>query len=209
MTYTAGERVVLQRVAVESIETGLRTGTPLAVGAREYPESLHHQRSSFVTLNRSDALRGCIGSLDPRTSLIEDVACNAFAAAFRDPRFPPLQTAELDTLTIEISVLGPKEPVKFESESDLLEILRPGVDGLVLQDGQFRGTFLPSVWKSLPQPEDFLRHLKMKAGLPAGYWSDTLTVWRYTTESFSAAVAGIRSDLGRQQNDKYQKYQQQ
>ena len=200
---------MLQRVALESIQTGLRAGNSLSVNPNDYTESLRRMRSSFVTLKQTTALRGCIGSLEPRSCLIEDVARNAFAAAFRDPRFPPLHNRELDTLTIEISVIGPKEPVKFDSERELIDVLRPGIDGLVLQDGQFRGTFLPSVWESLPQPEVFLRQLKMKAGLTDGYWSDTLAVWRYTTESFSADVAAIRSDLGGKQNDEYQKYQHQ
>jgi len=209
MAYSPEERGVLQRVALESIQTGLLAGTPLSVGPDDYTESLRHQRSSFVTLKQTTALRGCIGSLEPSRCLIEDVAHNAFAAAFRDPRFPPLQNRELDSLSIEISVLGQREPVKFDSERELIDVLRPGIDGLVLQDGQFRGTFLPSVWESLPQPEVFLQQLKMKAGLPAGYWSDTLAVWRYTTESFSANVTAIRSDLGGKQNDEYQKYQHQ
>ncbi len=113
-----------------------------------------------------------------------DVVENAFASAFKDPRFPPLAAAEFDDLEIHISVLSPATPMMFSSEADLLRQLRPGVDGLILEDGPHRGTFLPSVWESLPQPLEFLRNLKMKAGLPADHWSDRVRVYRYQTESF-------------------------
>ncbi|MGD8617690.1 MAG: AmmeMemoRadiSam system protein A [Gammaproteobacteria bacterium] len=191
-TCSAGERAGLLQVALASIESGLVRGSPLQVNPGVYPPALSARRASFVTLKRNGELRGCIGSLAPVCSLVEDVAHNAFAAAFRDPRFPPLAAAELEELEIEISVLGPTEPVEFESEAELLGMLRPGIDGLVLQDGRHRGTFLPVVWESLPKPADFLVHLKQKAGLPGDYWSDTLEIERYTTESFGAAVAGIR-----------------
>ena len=116
--------------------------------------------------------------------LVEDVAENACAAAFDDPRFEPLSKEEFDELDIHISVLSPPEEMTFVSEKDLLERVRPGVDGLILQEGGRRGTFLPSVWEELPDKELFLMHLKMKAGLPNTYWSDSLRVFRYTAEYF-------------------------
>jgi len=114
--------------------------------------------------------------------LVEDVAENAVAAAFHDPRFPPLSRDEFDDLKISISVLSPPEEMSFSSEADLLSQIRPGIDGLILQEGFQKGTFLPSVWEELPETEMFFEHLKLKAGLPAGYWSDTLRVFRYTAE---------------------------
>jgi len=114
-----------------------------------------------------------------------DVAENAFAAAFRDPRFPPLTEPELADLSIEISVLSPSEPLTFGSEEELLQMIEPGRDGLILEAGNARGTFLPTVWESLPQPRDFLRHLKQKAGLHPDHWSDGIRISRYRTESFS------------------------
>jgi len=194
--YSAGEQAALLQVALASIQSGLDTGSPLQVQPDAYPPALSAMRASFVTLKRNGDLRGCIGSLTPVTSLVEDVAHNAFAAAFRDPRFLALTAAELQGLEIAISVLGPSEPIDFSSEQDLLGKLRPGIDGLVLQDGRHRGTFLPAVWESLPKPVDFLDHLKQKAGLPADYWSDTLEVQRYTTVSFAADVEGIRQAQG-------------
>ena len=101
------------------------------------------------------------------------------------PRFQPVSASEFGDLEIHISVLSPPEPMIFTSEADLLRQIRPGIDGLILEDGAYRGTFLPSVWEQLPDPAQFLAHLKMKAGLPPNYWSDTLKVSRYTTESFS------------------------
>jgi AmmeMemoRadiSam system protein A len=163
----------------------METGTPARLRTQEYPQSLQVIRASFVTLNLHGELRGCIGHLDAVEPLVQDVADNAFSAAFRDPRFPPLGARELPAVRIHVSILTPSWPIEFSSERDLLAQLRPGVDGLILQDGSARGTFLPSVWESLPEPEQFLAHLKRKAGLPMNHWSDQLKVWRYETESFS------------------------
>jgi AmmeMemoRadiSam system protein A len=190
--FTAGEREILLRIAYQSICSGLQTRQPAAVSVDGVSARLSARRASFVTLHADEKLRGCIGSLEPRTSLAEDVSFNAYAAAFRDPRFRPLQADELDTLSLDISVLSPPERLEFDSESSLLEAIRPGIDGLILQDQAFRSTFLPSVWESLPEPARFLGHLKLKAGLAADYWSESIRIWRYTTESFAASVPAIR-----------------
>ena len=178
------EHILLRKVARLSIESGLRDGRPLMPDTARYPRPLREPGASFVTLNRQGQLRGCIGSLEAHRPLVEDVAHNAHAAAFSDPRFPPLRAKELADLEIHISVLSPATPLQFDSEAELVRQLRPGVDGLILEDGYHRGTFLPSVWESLPAPADFLRQLKLKAGLPADYWSDSLRVSRYQTEMF-------------------------
>jgi AmmeMemoRadiSam system protein A len=148
------------------------------------PPELMEPRATFVTLTLRGRLRGCIGMLEACRPLAEDVAANAVAAAFEDPRFPPLSKKEFASLEIHISVLSPPEELTFSSEEDALRQIRPGMDGLILRDGRRRGTFLPSVWDELPQKELFWAHLKLKAGLPAGYWSDTIRVFRYTTEYF-------------------------
>lgn len=111
-----------------------------------------------------------------------DVATTAFAAAFRDSRFPPVSAVELPDLDIHISLLSTPEPLALEREEDLLDILEPGVDGLVLEDPPCRATFLPQVWEVLPAPADFVRELKLKAGLSPRHWSSTLRVSRYTVE---------------------------
>ncbi|MFA6173522.1 MAG: AmmeMemoRadiSam system protein A [Kiritimatiellales bacterium] len=148
------------------------------------PDELMEKRATFVTLTIKKRLRGCIGMLEACRPLAEDVAENARAAAFEDPRFPPLTKAEFEKLDIRISILSPPAEMDFSSEADLLRQIRPGVDGLILQEGFRRGTFLPSVWEELPEKELFWAHLKLKAGLPADYWSETLRVFRYTTDSF-------------------------
>jgi uncharacterized protein len=178
------ERATLLDLARRSIAQGLDLGRPLAVDLAAYVPPLTDPLAAFVTLHRAGQLRGCIGHLEAIQPLVCDVADNAFAAAFQDPRFPRLARPELAGLEVHISVLSPSEPMTFVSEADLLAQIRPGLDGLILSEGGARGTFLPSVWESLPRPRDFLNHLKRKAGLPADHWSDGLRVERYTTESF-------------------------
>jgi len=170
-------------LAKSSILHGLQTGKPLTVDPACLPPELMEPRATFVTLHKDHELRGCIGTLKAVRPLAEDIAENAFAAAFRDYRFPPLADDEFERLEIHLSILTPPEPIAFSSEADLLRQLRPGVDGLVIEEGARRGTFLPSVWELLPDARQFLRHLKQKAGLPADYWSDTVRVSRYETEA--------------------------
>ena len=194
MTCSPTERAALLGVALASIKSGLQTGHALKPDVDDYPTALAETRASFVTLNHDNTLRGCIGSLEPCTSLVSSVADNAYAAAFRDPRFPVLTLPELAGLTIQLSVLSPLQAVAFDSEADLLRQLQAGIDGWVIQERNLRGTFLPSVWETLPDPRLFLEHLKQKAGLATDYWSDTIEVWRYSTESFSAPVEEIEKD---------------
>lgn len=185
--FDPAQRRQLLQLARDSIAHGLTHGRPLDVDPADFPSPLTAPGASFVTLHLHAQLRGCIGSLEARRPLVQDVCENAYAAAFRDPRFAPLGDAEFELIQISLSVLGPSSPISFESEQDLLAQLRPGVDGLVLSSGHHRGTFLPSVWEQLPQPQEFLRHLKLKAGLTPDYWSDDLEVSRYHTESFAEA----------------------
>jgi AmmeMemoRadiSam system protein A len=177
-----GLQAALLNLARESIGFGLQHGRPLATTPDACPPELLEPRASFVTLKKAGALRGCIGSLEPTRPLAVDVAANAFAAAFRDPRFPPVTPDELDELSIHLSLLTPAEPMTIGSEAELICQLEPGVDGLILREGSRRATFLPSVWETLPDPSEFLRNLKRKAGLPENYWSDAIRVSRYRTE---------------------------
>jgi AmmeMemoRadiSam system protein A len=172
----------LLQLAGDSIKKGLY-GETFPIQATDYAEPLRVMRATFVTLHVEEKLRGCIGTLEPRRTLVEDVVTNAYGAAFRDTRFPALTWPEYERLDIHISILSLPEPVQFSSEEDLLAQLRPQVDGLIIEEGVYRGTFLPSVWEQLPEPREFLRHLKYKAGLPPDYWSSRIRVQRYTTES--------------------------
>lgn len=177
------DSLALLDVARRSIETGLRSAKPLEPDPGCFAPALRALGASFVTLHRNGELRGCTGGLEAWRPLVVDVAVHAFSSAFRDPRFPPLSAAELGGLDIELSILNPPEPLRFASEGELVDQLRPGVDGLVLEEGPLRGTFLPAVWEGLPEPREFLRQLKLKAGLPADYWSEGICVQRYTVES--------------------------
>ncbi len=135
--------------------------------------------ATFVTLTQRGQLRGCIGSLEAQRPLVIDVAENAIAAAFRDPRFPPLEKDEYSRTRVEVSLLTPAEPFPVVSEADALSRLRPGIDGLILNYGRRRATFLPQVWESLPEPRQFVAQLKLKAGLPADFWHEQIALARY------------------------------
>ena len=141
---------------------------------------LEEAGATFVTLTQQERLRGCIGSLQAHRPLHEDVRANAIAASFRDPRFSPLTPEEFAYTQVEVSLLSPQEPLAFADESDALAQMRPGIDGIVLEYGRFRGTFLPQVWEQLPRSEDFIAHLKVKAGLPASFWAEEIRLSRYT-----------------------------
>jgi AmmeMemoRadiSam system protein A len=182
---TKDQQQQLLTLAKNSIQHGLSTGKPLPLNLSDFPAELTAQRATFVTLEKQGQLRGCIGLLSAVRPLAEDIAENAFSAAFQDPRFPPLAAHELAELEIHLSILSSSEPMTFSSEQDLLNQIQPNIDGLILQEGNLRGTFLPSVWQQLPDPNQFLRHLKQKAGLPSNYWSNTIKVYRYTTEIIS------------------------
>ena len=185
MLLTKPQQLQLLQVAKDSIAYGLEHGKPLPINSKDYAPELQAQRATFVTLEIKHQLRGCIGMLEAVRPLVIDITENAFAAAFRDTRFPPLKATEYEQLEIHISILSPAEPMSFYSEEDLIRQLRPGIDGLIMQEGVHRGTFLPSVWESLADPEEFLQHLKQKSGLASDYWSDSLKVSRYECEIIS------------------------
>ena len=162
----------------------LRYNTILTIDLSNFPAELVKPRSTFVTLEKLGQLRGCIGSLEAHRPLAQDVIHNSYAAAFSDPRFPPVKSDELQQIDIHISILNPAKKIDCQTEQELLDQLRPKIDGLILEEGSHRATFLPSVWQSLPQSEQFVRQLKLKAGLAENYWSDRIHCYRYTTENF-------------------------
>lgn len=175
----------LLEVARSSIHEGLLSGHTVVPDPALHESELLEPGASFVTLQIERRLRGCIGSLEPGRPLLVDVAENAFSAAFRDPRFEALDFHEFQHLRIHISLLNQAEPMAVCSEADLIGQLRPGTDGLTLSDGLRRATFLPSVWEQLPEPADFVRQLKRKAGWrPDEYWGPEIIAERYTVESF-------------------------
>jgi hypothetical protein len=141
--------------------------------------------ATFVTLFRRGALRGCIGTLNAHRPLGIDVRANALAAAFRDPRFPALTEGEFDGLSLEVSLLSAPERLIVADEAELLGRLVPGVDGVILEHAGRRATFLPQVWAMLPEPRDFLARLRLKAGMPAGFWIAAMNVYRYNVTMWS------------------------
>ncbi len=181
--FNSQERSTLLEIARTSISHGLVRHQSLDVNPGRFSGLLIEPRACFVTLRLDGQLRGCIGRLEPDGPLVCSVSRNAYAAAFQDPRFRPVSDLESRELSIHISVLSIPEPMTFRDEEDLLNQLDPGVDGLVLETGRCRGTFLPAVWESLPEPKDFLSQLKVKAGLHPDAWPSDVQVKRYTCES--------------------------
>lgn len=159
-----------------------------ALGARAETEvdhpRLQQPGATFVTLTRDGALRGCIGSLEAWRPLDEDIRANAMAAAFRDPRFPPVDGAQWPHIRVEASLLTPAIPMSVRDEADALAQLVPGRDGVIFQCGGRRSTFLPQVWEQLPDPASFLTRLKEKAGLPGDFWSAEVSLARYRVEKW-------------------------
>lgn len=178
------QRQQLLQLAREAIMSGFNKQN-LDIALARYHAALHDHRGSFVTINHAGRLRGCIGSLAPTRPLVVDVAHNALSAAFKDPRFKPLTQAEYPGIELHISVLSPARSIDVASREALLEFLRPGHHGLILQQGSKRATYLPSVWEKIPEPEQFVSELRAKAGLSRDGWSDDMEVSIYTTEEFA------------------------
>ncbi len=170
LAFTAEQGRVLLEHARRIIALQLGRGESPASAAR-YPV-FQQQGATFVTLKKKGQLRGCIGNLEPVGTIWKGIRANALNAAFHDYRFAPLQLEELDEIHIDISLLTPAVPLVYADDRDLLEKLRPGHDGVILNQGTSRATFLPQVWQQLPRPEDFLGQLCRKAGLHETAWRD-------------------------------------
>ena len=182
---TPQEGEILLELAGKTVRQVVTYGTVPAVDASDLPESLSRRRACFVTLNKGGELRGCIGSIFPDGPLCRAVIDKARNAATRDPRFPPVESKELDQLAIEVSVLTVPKRLEFKSPEDLLARLRPHVDGVVLRVGRRQATYLPQVWEKIPDREAFLSHLSQKAGLAPDAWkSPGAIVLIYQVESF-------------------------
>ncbi len=172
----------LLALARQTIVTGLEQHCLCLPAIEECPRDWQQKRASFVTLHLAGDLRGCIGTLEAIEALALSVARNAYNAAFNDPRFPPLDASEYPQVCLSVSLLTVPVAVDFASETELLAALTPGSDGLIIEHGQQRATFLPSVWDNLATPVQFLRALKQKAGLPATTVPER--AWRYRTETW-------------------------
>lgn len=178
---TSNDKNCLLKTAKDSIIYGLEHQRFLPVEMNQFSALLQTHGASFVTLHLNENLRGCIGTLEAYQPLITDISEHAYAAAFQDPRFPCVTSDEIPKLKISISILTAAVPVSFISEKDLLTQLQLGLDGIILEAGSHKATFLPSVWEQLPTAEKFLNHLKIKAGLNKNDWPEKLTISRYHT----------------------------
>nr|WP_321465489.1 AmmeMemoRadiSam system protein A [uncultured Desulfobulbus sp.] len=178
---------LLVRLARQTIEQHLGQAPDQPVTEEELDQpAFQEQRGVFVTLHKRGDLRGCIGSLAAAESIVDGIRRNAINAAFHDFRFNPVGLEELPQLHVEVSVLTSPSPLSFERPEDLLQLLKPGRDGVILEGpGQTRATFLPQVWQQLPGVDQFLGHLCRKAGLAETTWrSGNVRISTYQVQSF-------------------------
>jgi len=182
---TPEERSLLLKLARQALQAAVCGNLLPPLDLQTLPPHLQAPGASFVTLTEKGELRGCIGRLEPDDPLAEDVRLHAVAAALQDYRFPSVRPEELAEIEIEISRLTLPKDLSYGSPQDLLEKLRPGVDGVTLRDGFYRATFLPQVWEKLPDPETFLSHLCEKMGAPVDLWRHKkIKVQVYQVEEF-------------------------
>ena len=186
--YSHKQRQQLLSIVIKSIQHGITFGERYQNDHSNTEAFTQEQRACFVTLKTNNTLRGCVGSLVANEALINNIIHNAYSAAFNDSRFVPLRRKELPGLSIQLSILSPSETLQFSSQQELLNQLIPNRDGLIISEGEKHATFLPSVWQDLNEAQEFLNHLKIKAGLPQDYWSTTIEAKRYTTESFACTL---------------------
>lgn len=171
----------LMNVAVETLNRAVFDKSKYVPSRKDYADPLFNKGAAFVTLNKDGKLRGCMGSVVPTQGIARNIAENAYAAAMEDSRFTPLQPDELAETSVTISLLTGFEPIIYKNEADLLTKLVPGTDGVVIRSGSRQAVFLPSVWKEIPDKQEFLNNLKFKAGMNPSYWSNKIKVYRFYT----------------------------
>ena len=189
--------MTLLDIARASIELGLRTGQPPEFDLDTVAAELRRIQSSFVTLRIQQHLRGCVGSIDATRPLASDVSRNAFAAAFQNVRFPKLRDYEFSLINICVSVLSSQMPIASRTLDEAIGGIRPGIDGVVIRCGERVATFLPQVWETLQDPIEFLRHLRLKAGLDPSSWPQGIQISTYTIQQFSQHAGDQVDDVHR------------
>ncbi len=183
LTREEGEELIT--LARKTIETELFGGGASPEEGMDMPPKFQDKRGTFVTLTINGGLRGCIGHIIPSESVVEGVKKNALNAAFADPRFRPLTAEEWERVSVEVSILSDPRPLYYDTPEDLLNKLKPGVDGVIIRKGMKQSTFLPQVWEQLPDKNEFLTHLCLKAGLDGDAWrKDPLEVFTYEVQAF-------------------------
>ena len=172
----------LLEAAIDAIHTGIDARKRAAPSSASPSPHVQQLGATFVTLHQNSSLRGCIGSIERRRKLIDDVRWNAYSATFEDPRFAPLHEVELHNTALDISVLSTPEPCEFSDHESLLNQLRIGHDGVILKHGGASATYLPSVWRLIPEPAKFIAQLRSKAGIPPAVPTAEITVLRYSVQ---------------------------
>jgi uncharacterized protein len=179
------EQGILLKIAREALDASVRGKSLPELQLSTLPTPLQEKGGSFVTLTIEGQLRGCIGTLEAYQPLALDVQEHAVAAALQDYRFANVRPDELPFIEIEVSVLTPRFPLEYKSSQDLVQKLRPGIDGVVLEDGFRKATFLPQVWEQIPNPERFLSQLCLKMGAQADLWrTKHIQVFTYQVQEF-------------------------
>ncbi len=186
----------LLALATNAIEHTLRTGRRVVPADADLEPWLREPAATFVTLRRGSRLLGCMGTLEPYQGLAADVVEHALNAAFDDPRMPPVDDEDFERMTVEISVLGPLNPLRVSSRAELVAVLRPHVDGLLVRADGHRATFLPAVWDSVDSASDFVALLWRKAGLAANRWPSSTRLWTYGVCAFEAHTGRAASSRG-------------
>jgi AmmeMemoRadiSam system protein A len=178
------EKKFIKDLAFRSIDFYFKNQRLLIVNETELPtDRLKKKLGCFVTLTIGDELRGCIGHIEAIQPLYLDIIENSVAAAFEDPRFPPLSETEINDIEIEFSVLSAPQLVSFTNSKELLQKLHPGIDGVIIRRGNLGATYLPQVWNETPNKEAFLGSLCEKAGLPSNDWEKSgIEVLTYQAE---------------------------
>ena len=176
---SAADKHLILEYAYAAVAYAVKTGRTLPVDLSSTSETLQQDGACFVTLKFNGKLRGCTGSIEAFRPLIIDVVNNAQSSARHDSRFRPVSISELPDLAVSVSVLTPRTEIPHSSEEDLLRKLRPGIDGLTIESPDYRAVFLPVMWEQLPESQDFLKHLKLKAGMPANFWPTDMIAMRF------------------------------
>ena len=180
------EREMLLKAARMAIKNAVFGKGSLEITEERIPERLKQPGATFITITKNGILRGCVGGLKPTKSVIDDVCEHAAAAAMEDFRFPPLEADEIDEIKIEISLISRTRKLNYSDIDELLKLIQPGVDGVIVKDGGARATFLPQVWLKIPEKEKFLNHLCQKMGAPPDLWKKKkIEVLTYQVEKFT------------------------
>jgi AmmeMemoRadiSam system protein A/AmmeMemoRadiSam system protein B len=189
----SAERRHLLKFAAQTIlavaENPLAPARPLTT--QRTPMTLSALRATTVSIERDGVLRGMAGGLKPFRPLMADIVARAAEAAAGDARFAPIVPDELAKLTVSISIASTPRAIPAESEIAAIAALMPGRDGLVIDERGRTAWALPEEWNRIPHPALFIRTLKQRAGLSSTFWSEAISLKRFTAETFSAPLASL------------------